>query len=31
VLARTSQDANIKLAAVARQVAESGELPGAPA
>jgi GAF domain-containing protein len=31
VLTRTSQDENIKLAAVARQVAESGELPRAPA
>jgi GAF domain-containing protein len=31
VLARTSQDQNIKLAAVAGQVAESGQLPGPPA
>jgi GAF domain-containing protein len=31
VLARTSQDQNIKLAVVAGQVAESGELPGPPA
>jgi GAF domain-containing protein len=31
VLARTSQDQNTKLVAVAGQLAESGELPGAPA
>jgi AmiR/NasT family two-component response regulator len=31
VLVRTSQDRNIKLGEVARQLAASGELPGAPA
>ena len=31
VLVRTSQDRNIKLGEVARQLAESGEQPGAPA